>query len=109
MESVKDLVAVIRLRGELPTAEGLRVDVAVDGTRKAYGRIDYRVSTLQLQLLERWSSLLLRTFASMMAEHATTEPVRSEFIAFYVALAKLHGHVRNLRAESDQPAHAAHT
>ena len=46
MESVKDLVAVIRLRGELLTAEGLRVDVAVDGTRKAYGRIDYRVSTL---------------------------------------------------------------
>lgn len=46
MESAKDLVAVIRLRDELPTAEGLRVDVAVDATREAYGRIDYRVSTL---------------------------------------------------------------
>jgi hypothetical protein len=52
------------------------------------------LEALQLQLLERWSSLLLHTFASMMAEHATTEPVRSEFIAFYVALAKLHSHVR---------------
>ncbi len=66
-------------------------------------------AALQLLLLERWSSLLLRTFATMMAEHATTEPVRSEFIAFYVALAKLHGHVRCLRAESDQPAHDVHT
>ena len=64
---------------------------------------------LQLQLLERWSSLLLHTFASMMAEHATMEPVRSEFIAFYVALAKLHGHVKNLRVESDQSAPAVHT
>ncbi len=64
---------------------------------------------LQLELLERWSSLLLHTFASMMAEHATTEAVRSEFIAFYVALAKLHGHVRGLRAESDQLAHDVHT
>jgi hypothetical protein len=44
----------------------------------------------------------------MMAEHATTEPVRSEFIAFYMALAKLHGHVKGLRAESDQPAHDVH-
>ena len=44
------------------------------------------LEALQLQSLERWSSLLLHTFASMMAEHATTEPVRSEFIAFYVAL-----------------------
>ena len=60
------------------------------------------LETLQLQLLERWSSLLLRTFASMMAEHATTEPLRSEFIAFYVALAKLHGHVKDLVAASDQ-------
>src|SRR5690348_4331904 len=67
------------------------------------------LAALQLELLERWSSLLLRTFASMMAEHATTEPARSEFIAFYVALAKLHGHVKDLRAESDQPAHAVHT
>jgi hypothetical protein len=67
------------------------------------------LEALQLQLLERWSSLLLRTFATMMAEHATTEPVRSEFIAFYVALAKLHGHVKDLRAASDQPAHAVHT
>ena len=67
------------------------------------------LDVLQLQLLERWSSLLLRTFASMMAEHATTEPVRSEFLAFYVALAKLHAHVENLRAESDQPAHAVHS
>ena len=67
------------------------------------------LEALQLQLLERWSSLLLRTFASMMAEHATTEPVRSEFIAFYVALTKLHGHVKNLRAENDQPAHAVHS
>ena len=67
------------------------------------------LEALQLQLLERWASLLLRTFASMMAEHATTEPVRSEFIAFYVALAKLHSHVRGLRVESDQPAHAVHT
>ena len=64
---------------------------------------------LQLQVLERWSSLLLHIFASMMAEHATAEPVRSEFIAFYVALAKLHGHVRGLRAERDQPAHAVHS
>jgi hypothetical protein len=64
---------------------------------------------LQLQLLERWSSLLLHTFASMMAKHATTEPVRSEFVAFYVALAKLHGHVKGLRAASDQPAHAVHS
>jgi hypothetical protein len=63
----------------------------------------------QLQLLERWSSLLLRTFASIMAEHATTEPARSEFIAFYVALSKLHGHVRGLRADSDPSAHAVHT
>jgi hypothetical protein len=67
------------------------------------------LAALQLQLLERWSSLLLHTFASMMTEHATTEPVRSEFIAFYVALAKLHDHVRDLRAESDQSAHAVHT
>jgi hypothetical protein len=67
------------------------------------------LEALQLQLLERWSSLLLRTFASMMVEHATTEPLRSEFIAFYVALAKLHRHVRGLRAESDEPAHAVHS
>ena len=67
------------------------------------------LNALQLQLLERWSSLLLRTFATMMAEHATMEPVRSEFIAFYVALAKLHSHVKDLRAESDQPAHAVHS
>jgi hypothetical protein len=67
------------------------------------------VETLQLQLLERWSSLLLRTFATMMAEHATTEPVRSEFIAFYVALAKLHGQVKNLRAGNDESAHAVHS
>jgi hypothetical protein len=45
----------------------------------------------------------------MMAEHATTEPVRSEFIAFYVALAKLHAHVKNLRAESNESAHAVHS
>jgi hypothetical protein len=63
---------------------------------------------MKLQLLERWSSLLLHAFASMMAEHATTEPVRSEFIAFYVALAKLHGHVKDLSAEGDQSAHAVH-
>ncbi len=44
----------------------------------------------------------------MTAEHATTEPARSEFIAFCVALAKLHGHVRDLRAESDKSAHAVH-
>ena len=67
------------------------------------------LAALQLQRLERWSSLLLHTFASMMAEHATTEPLRSEFIAFYVTLAKLHDHVRDLRAESDQSAHAVHT
>jgi len=67
------------------------------------------LTALQLQLLERWSSLLLHTFANMMAEHATTEPLRSQFIAFYVALAKLHGHVKDLRAESAQPAHAVHT
>ncbi len=67
------------------------------------------LEALQLQLRERWSSLLLHTFTTMMAEHATTEPVRSEFIAFYVALAKLHGHVRGLRAESDQLAHDVHT
>ena len=68
-----------------------------------------RLEALQLQLLERWSSLLLRTFATMMAEHATTEPVRSEFMAFYVALAKLHSHVRDLRAESNESAHAVHS
>lgn len=45
----------------------------------------------------------------MMAEQATSEPVRSEFIAFYMGLAKLHDHVRGLRAESDQPAHDVHT
>jgi len=67
------------------------------------------VEALQLQLLERWALLLLHTFASMMAEHATTEPVRSEFIAFYVALAKLHGQVKDLRAESDESAHAVHS
>lgn len=44
------------------------------------------LEALKLHLLERWSSLLLHTFASMMADHATTEPARSEFIAFYVAL-----------------------
>ena len=66
------------------------------------------IEALQLQLLERWASLLLRTFASMMAEHATTEPVRSEFLAFYVALAKLHGHVKDLRADSDPSVHAVH-
>ncbi len=67
------------------------------------------LEVLQLQLLERWSSLLLHTFASMMADHATTEPLRSDFIAFYVALAKLHGQVKNLRAESDESAHAVHS
>jgi hypothetical protein len=67
------------------------------------------LTALQLQRLESWSLLLLHTFASMMSEHATTEPVRSEFIAFYVALAKLHGHVKDLRAETGQPAHAVHT
>jgi len=35
--------------------------------------------------------------------------VRSEFIAFYVALAKLHGHVKDLRAENDESAHAVHS
>jgi hypothetical protein len=35
--------------------------------------------------------------------------VRSKFTAFYVALAKLHGHVKDLRAQSDQPAHDIHT
>ena len=69
----------------------------------------FALEPLQLQLLERWSSLLLRTFASMMAEHATTEPLRSEFLAFYVALAKLHGHVKDLRAETGQSAHAVHS
>ena len=67
------------------------------------------LEALQLQLLERWSLLLLRTFASMMAEHATAEPVRSEFIAFYVALANLHGHVKDLRPDSDPSAHDVHT
>ncbi len=46
MDSVKDLAAVIGLQGRLRTAEGLRVDVLVDDARKAYGRIDYRVSPL---------------------------------------------------------------
>jgi hypothetical protein len=32
------------------------------------------LAALQLQRLERWLSLLLHTFASMMAEHATSEP-----------------------------------
>jgi hypothetical protein len=67
------------------------------------------LEAVQLQLLERWASLLLHTFASMMAEHATTEPGRSEFIAFYVALAKLHGHVKDLSADNDPSAHAVHT
>ena len=137
MNSVKDLAVVIGLHGRPRKAEGLRVDVSVDNARKAYGRIDDLVTTLgrgrttwapaaasswrathergsglealQLQLLERWSSLLLHTFASMMAERATSEPVQSEFLAFYVALAKLHGHVRGLRAESDPRTHDVHT
>ena len=67
------------------------------------------LEALKLHLLERWSSLLLHTFASMMADHATTEPARSEFIAFYVALAKLHAHVRGLCPEGDQPTHDVHT
>ena len=67
------------------------------------------LEALQLQLLERWSSLLLHTFASMMAEHATTEALRSEFIAFCVALAKFHGQVKDLHAESDKSAHAVHS
>jgi hypothetical protein len=46
MDSVKDLVAVIGLHGWLRTAEGLGVNVTVDDARKAYGRIDYRVSPL---------------------------------------------------------------
>ncbi len=67
------------------------------------------LATLQLQLLERWSSLLLHAFANLMTEHATAEPLRSEFIAFYVALAKLHGHVKDLRAENDHSVPAVHT
>jgi hypothetical protein len=45
----------------------------------------------------------------MMAEHATTEPVRSEFVAFYVALAKFNGHAKDLRADNDPSAHAVHS
>ena len=96
MDGGKDLAAVSDVGNQRPRLVGEQ------GMSAA-------LEALQLQLLERWSSLLLHTFASMMAEHATAEPVRSEFIAFYVALAKLHGHVKDLRAASDQPAHAVHT
>ena len=98
MDGVKDLATVSDAGHQQPRRAGEQRTTAVSA-REA----------LQLQLLERWSSLLLHSFASMMAEHATAEPVRSEFIAFYVALAKVHSHVRDLRAESDQPAHAVHT
>jgi hypothetical protein len=46
MDSVKDLGAVIGLYGRHRSAAGLRVDVTLDDARKAYGRIDYRVSPL---------------------------------------------------------------
>jgi hypothetical protein len=46
MNSVKDLAAVIGLHGRLRKAEGLRVDVTEDDARKAYGRVDYRVTLL---------------------------------------------------------------
>ena len=44
MKSVKDPAAVIGLQGQLRTVEGLRVDVGVGDARKAYRRIDYRLS-----------------------------------------------------------------
>ena len=46
MKSVKDLAAVIGLQGQLRTAEGSRVDVGVGDARKAYPRIDYRITPL---------------------------------------------------------------
>ena len=46
MISVKDLAAAIGLHGRLRKAAGRRVDVAVDDVRKAYGRINYRVTLL---------------------------------------------------------------
>jgi hypothetical protein len=98
MDGVKDLPAISDGGHQRPRRAGEPGTTAVSA-----------LEVLQLQLLERWSSLLLRTFASMMAEHATMEPLRSEFIAFYVALTKLHSHVKDLRAESDQPAHAVHS
>jgi hypothetical protein len=98
MDGVKDLPAVSDVGHQRPRRAGEQD--ASPGSA---------LEPLQLQQLERWSSLLLHTFASMMAEHATTEPVRSEFIAFYVALAKFHGHVKDLHAESDKSAHAVHS
>ena len=98
MDGVKYLPAVSDVRHQRPRRGGEQGTAAVSA-----------IEALQLQLLERWSSLLLHTLASMMAEHATTEPLRSEFIAFYVALAKLHGLVKDLRAESDQSTHAVHS
>ncbi len=96
MDGGKDLAAVSDVGNQRPRLVGEQ------GMSAA-------LEALQLQLLERWSSLLLHTFASMMAEHATAEPVRSEFIAFYVALAKFHGQVKDLHAESDKSAHAVHS
>jgi len=98
MDGVKDLAAVSDVGPQRPRRAVEQGTSAVSG-----------LEALQLQRLERWSSLLLRTFASMMAEYATTEPVRSEFLAFYVALAKLLGHVKDLRADSDPSVHAVHT
>jgi hypothetical protein len=46
MKSVKDPAAVIGLQGQLRTAEGPRVDVGVGDARKAYPRIDYRITPL---------------------------------------------------------------
>jgi hypothetical protein len=46
MNSIKDLAAVIGFQGRPRKAEGIRVDVAVDDARKAYGQIDYRVALL---------------------------------------------------------------
>ena len=98
MGSGKDFAAVSDVDHQRPRRDGEQGTSVVSA-----------LEVLQLQLLERWSSLLLHTFATMMAEHATTEPVRSEFMAFYVALAKLHSHVRDLRAESNESAHAVHS
>ncbi len=98
MGGAKDFAAVSDVGRKRPRRDGEQGMSAVSA-----------IEALQLQLLERWSSLLLHTFASMMAEHATTEPLRSEFIAFYVALAKFHGQVKDLHAENDKSAHAVHS
>src|SRR5260370_35423092 len=96
MDGGKDLAAVSDVGNQRPRLVGEQ------GMSAA-------LEALQLQLLERWSSLLLRTFVSLMADHATMDPVQSELIAFYVALANLHGPARGLRPEADPSAQAGPT